>query len=270
AIVSFAHGHRHHDWRLLALAGILLGLAAQFRPNMILMPLVLAAFLMVARRIPGRPLNASALLACSALVLLPWIVRNARLTGELIPASTHGGLQLWYGTLQTGPYLKSRAYNPRRVFEAGSFPYTSLDRTPLIVTARLAPCIGAAPRSLTVVYWTDRNPEHNRVVTRSSQSGVYEAEMAPLQAPTTYYFYFEARWPGNTISRVPEAGDRVPFLYFVSTDHLGDLDRYGDLLDVFDLVRLLRHLAWNESMPVPDRLDFDGDGRLTEADLRPV
>jgi hypothetical protein len=270
AIVSFAHGHRHHDWRLLALAGILLGLAAQFRPNMILMPLVLAAFLMVARRIPGRTLNASALLSCAALVLLPWIVRNARLTGELIPASTHGGLQLWYGTLQTGPYLKSRAYNPRKVFEAGSFPYTSLDRVPLVVTARLAPCAGSAPRSLALVYWTDRNPEHMRVVAGSSEPRAYQAGMAPLPAPTTYYFYLEARWPENTLSRVPEGGDRAPYVYLVSTDHLGDLDRFGDLLDVFDLVRLLRHVAWSESTPASDRVDLDGDGRLTAADIGAV
>jgi 4-amino-4-deoxy-L-arabinose transferase-like glycosyltransferase len=37
AIVTFTHGRPHRDRRLLALAGILLGVAAQFRPNMILM-----------------------------------------------------------------------------------------------------------------------------------------------------------------------------------------------------------------------------------------
>ncbi len=26
-----------------------------------------------------------------------------------LPTSTHGGVQLWYGTLQVGPYLESRA-----------------------------------------------------------------------------------------------------------------------------------------------------------------
>ena len=52
------------------------------------------------------------LLAMSGLVLMPWIVRNYRLTGEIIPTSTHGGVQLWYGTLQTGPYLQSRASQP--------------------------------------------------------------------------------------------------------------------------------------------------------------
>jgi hypothetical protein len=57
-------------------------------------------------------------------------------------------------------------------------------------------------------------------------------------------------------------------VYFVSDDHLGDLDRHGDLLDVFDVVRLLRHIEWGEPVEASDRLDFNGDGRLSEADAR--
>ena len=46
-----------------------------------------------------------------------------------------------------------------------------------------------------------------------------------------------------------------PLVYFVSQSHLGDLDLHGDLLDVFDVVRLTRRAAWSE--PVP----FDADLR---------
>ena len=35
-----------------------------------------------------------------------------------LPTSTHGGVQLWYGTLQVGPYLESRAHNPRSIFDS--------------------------------------------------------------------------------------------------------------------------------------------------------
>jgi hypothetical protein len=54
-------------------------------------------------------------------------------------------------------------------------------------------------------------------------------------------------------------------VYFVSHDHLGDLDAHGDLLDVFDIVRLARHEAWNEPLPFADRLRAVGAGDVRGA-----
>jgi hypothetical protein len=272
-VVTFARGRRDNDWRWLALSGGLAGLATQFRPNLLLVPLVLAAFLVV---VPAphrlrRARGATALLAASAIVLSPWVARNYRLTGQFVPASTHGGMQLWYGTLQTGRYLKSRAYNPRSVFESGSFPYTSLDGVPLLVTARLEPCASSRPESIALVYWTDRNPTRVRVPARADEHGEITAEMAPSPAPTAYYYYFDVAWPdpsGSHTAHTPLAGDATPLVYFVSKNHLDDLDRYGDLLDVFDLARMLRHVAWHEPLAFADRLDFDRDGRVSETDIR--
>jgi hypothetical protein len=44
----------------------------------------------------------------------------------------------------------------------------------------------------------------------------------------------------------------------VSQNHLGDLDRHGDLLDIFDVIRLARHDAWNEPLPFAEKLDRAG------------
>jgi hypothetical protein len=258
AVVVFARARRGGDWRLHALAGVLLGLASQFRPNLVLVPAVLGVFLVAERLTLVRATHAVVLAGCSALMLMPWTIRNYRLTGELIPTSTHSGLQLWYGTLQSGPYLKSRAYNPRRVFELGTFPYTSLDRVPLVVSARLEPCATLRPQSLALVYWTDRSPGPTRLAVNSPEPGALRADIPPSPAPTTYYFLFDV---------ASDAGASDPYVYFVSTDHLGDLDRHGDLLDVFDIVRLLRHLAWKEPVPQLPSLDLDGDGKLTDTDV---
>jgi hypothetical protein len=54
---------------------------------------------------------------------------------------------------------------------------------------------------------------------------------------------------------------------FVSDDHLGDLDRHDDVLDVFDLVRMLRHIAWQEPVRAADKVDLTGDGRINAADV---
>ena len=248
---------RQNGWLRYAVAGLLLGIATQFRPNLIFVPLLIAIVLVLEQRTRLRLRGAAIVVAISAIALVPWTVRNARLTGELLPTSTHGGMQLWYGTLQTGPYLASRAHNPRSVFETATFPYTSLDRVPPVVTGRLSAC--ATGDHAALVYWTDRNPQHQRTPLDIAPDNSVRAEMAAAAAPTTYYFYVD----GATAPRDP-----APSVFFVTGDHLGDVDRHEDLLDVFDVVRLLRHAAWNEPVPAADRLDFDGDRRLTDIDVR--
>jgi hypothetical protein len=128
---------------------------------------------------------------------------------------------------------------------------------PLVVTGRVSTC--ASGHTPTLVYWTDRDRDTTRVPMSLAADGELEADMAPMPAPTTYYFYVD----GLLRSDRP-----VPSVFFVSSDHLGDLDRNGDLLDVFDLVRLVRHVAWGEPVARADRLDFDGDGRITDEDVR--
>ncbi|HXD73312.1 MAG TPA: hypothetical protein VN628_06240, partial [Vicinamibacterales bacterium] len=59
---------------------------------------------------------------------------------------------------------------------------------------------------------------------------------------------------GVTHVDTPALGAAAPSVYFVSQDHLGDMDRYHDLLDVFDVIRLARHEAWNEPLPAADLL----------------
>ena len=251
-VAAARHGD---DWRRYAPAGLLFGVAPQFRPNLILIPAVVALFLVVERRTGRRARGAAMLVAASMVLLVPWTVRNERLTGELMPTSTHSGVQLWYGTLQTGPYLASRSYNPRSAFEQPSIPYTSLDHVPLVVTGRLAPC--ARGHSPVLVYRVGH--EHETRVPMSVSDGRLQAEMPARPAPATYYFYVDGLLP---------AGHPMPSVYFISDDHLGDVDRGNDLLDVFDIARLMRHVAWSDPVPAADRLDFDHDGRLTETDVR--
>jgi len=54
---------------------------------------------------------------------------------------------------------------------------------------------------------------------------------------------------------------------FVSRDHFGDLDRHDDLLDLFDVIRLMRALAWQEPVGAGGRLDMNADGAIDQLDL---
>ncbi len=84
----------------------------------------------------------------------------------------------------------------------------------------------------------------------------------PQRAPTTVYYFFDG---GGTT--VPAGGNDAPFIYFVSNDHFGDLDSRQELLDVFDIARLMRHLAWGEPLPDQARLDLTEDGNTDTDDL---
>lgn len=264
AVVAFARALQCDRWTYFAGAGALTGLAAQFRPNLILIPLLLSGYALVAVRTRRRALQAAVLMLCAAAVLGPWIARNYRLTHLILPTSVHGGVQLWYGTLQVGPYLRSWAYNPRRVFETPVFESTSLDDVPVMVTARANPCAETPPAAVHLVYWTDVDAARRRVAAIAQPENRMRFEIPPPRPAGAIYYYFDAVWRGDTpASRpTPPEGEAAPLVYFVSNDQLGDLDLHGDLLDVFDLVRLSRHLAWQEPLPF--------EGALARAQIGPA
>lgn len=249
-----------------ALAGLIAGVMSQFRPNLILIPAVLAAFAIWKRSASAKAtlrqavVNAIVLLTCAAATLTPWVVRNYRLTKTIVPTSVHGGAQLWYGTLQVGDYLQSRGYNPRSIFESPAFEYTSLDGVPILIRGGVHPCTLERRGSLSLYYWTDFDPVKRRTgpAALDPATGRFTFELPPPEGDAaTYYYYFEAAWPsggGSTAVDTPAAGAIAPAVYFVSQDHLGDMDRYHDLLDIFDVIRLARHEAWGEPLPAADLL----------------
>jgi hypothetical protein len=290
-LLCFVHAHRmSRTWAYVA-AGALSGLVPQFRPNMILLPvLVIAGYAFwpadaakgrsgevspacppkrEARRWKlasksasgGRFMHCAVFMLAMIAMLLPWVIRNYRYTGTIQPTSTHSGVQLWYGTLQVGPYLESRAHNPRSIFASAAFDYTSLER-PIVISAKHYCPVGTSPQ---LAYRTDRDPALKRLAGSASAGNRREYQIPAQPAPSTVYYFFESG--GVTF---PERGDREPFIYFVSTDHLGDLDRHHELLDLFDIGRLMRHLAWQEPLPSEAPLDVNNDGRIDVADLRAI
>ncbi len=268
---AFVEGRRTGRWPWFASTGVLLGLAAQFRPNLLLLPIVLAAFHVMTRRLAWRHVRDAALVVVMAvLMVVPWTWRNYRLTGEIIPTSTHGGVQLWYGSLETGAFLTSRAHNPRRLFETPSFDYTSLVGQSVLFDVSMT-CAPAVPDAVELVYRTDDNPTPRRVSLVESDRHWAGAVPAPGR-PSRLYYWLEARWPVTSVDppirTSPPGGAADPFVYFISPDHRSDLDVDDALWDVFDVVRVLRHIAWQEPVRLPLRLDRDHDGRIDEADLR--
>ena len=259
SLLCFVHAHKTSSTWAFAAAGVLSGLVPQFRPNMILLPVLVIAAYALGRPQRRRVMHCLVFSFGMIAMLMPWVVRNYRYTGTIQPTSTHSGIQLWYGTLQVGPYLESRAHNPRSVFASASFDYTSIE-APIIVSAS----IGCGDRTVPVRlrYRTDRDPLLRAVSSGRLEGGRPAFELPAQDAPTTVYMFFE-----SGADTYPPAGNDQPLIYFVSRDHLGDLDRRHEILDAFDIGRLMRHLAWQEPLPAAAALDLTNDGRITAEDL---
>jgi hypothetical protein len=257
SLLCFVAGHRRQSLVAFAAAGALSGIVPQFRPNMILLPvLVIGAYALWPPRGARRLMQCAMFGVTMTAMLMPWIVRNYHYTGALLPTSTHGGIQLWYGTLQTGANLESRAHNPRSAFASPAFPYTSLE-APIVLTGGPACTASASSR---LAYKTDRDATWRWIDGVKTAPGPHQFEIPAQPIPTTVYYYFDVA--GQT---TPPDGAAGPLLYFVSADHLGDLDTKREMLDIFDIARLARPAAGADAPQAGP--DLNDDGRIDETDL---
>ena len=263
AVLCFTRGHASGRTAYYAASGVLAGLAPQFRPNLLLLPALVAVLSFAwlawhgpAGRLRQRAWQLALFLGLSVLAVVPWVVRNYQLAGVFLPTSSHGGVQLWYGSLQVGPYLEDRSANPRAAFETPAFDYSSLAETPILVSATLADCAtGGAPPAL--VYWTDHEARPITVAPDRVNGRSLTFAIPGQPDPTAVH------WRIDTA-----AGSSNPSIYFISSDHLGDLDRHADWFDIFDVVRLARHAAWPEVAAATPAGGIDASGVSDRAGLQ--
>ncbi len=269
AVYCFALGRAQGRLRYFAASGVLASFAFQFRPNFVLFPFYAAALYMAL----GPSRQKARQMLVFVLVFLggatPWVVRNYRWSGQFVPASTHGGIQLWFGSLQTGPYQENWIYNPRAAFERPPVDYSSIDEMPPVVSGLAGDCGPVEQTRVELVYWTNHNPTPVRVAATLNERAEFVIPLPRMPSPTAVSYYFDtwhADRGGSVFVQTPKAGAADPLRFTLSRDHLGDLDITGQAFDVFDLARLARHLAWGDG-PAEGLPDLDADGAISDADL---
>lgn len=271
AVVWFGSASASASTRLFAASGLLAGLALLFRPNLLLFPAFLALADLVTRRRRGwRPMHMTAFVLAAAAIWLPWPIRNYVLTDRFIPATTHGGIQLWYGSLQVGEYFERWFDNPRAQLEASPFDYSLPGPQPLTVAARPSnPAF--QPSSVALTYWTSRDPRRTTLAAERTSDATFSISLPSQPPETVVYYYLDATWAthdrGEVQQSTPLAGRFDPLRHVVTDNHFGDLDLNDDALDVFDLVRLVRHEVWQQPLTTHVSLDLDRDGRVSASDL---
>ena len=79
-------------------SGLLLGLSDLMKPNMLLFPLFLLLWAVLASRDRRRSALAAACVAVAMLIpVLPWTLRNHRVSGQWVPVSANSGMNLAQG-----------------------------------------------------------------------------------------------------------------------------------------------------------------------------
>ncbi len=272
-VLLFSMGNKYQGSKYFALSGIVFALACQFRPNLIIFPFFLGAIYLAARGWrKGKIRQVFVCLTLFILCNLPWVIRNYKVSGLFQPTPTHGALVFWFGSLQVGPYTDNWIENPRSVFINPIFEYTIYEKFPLIIRLQ-DENPPAEDRGLTrLVFWTNRDTIRSRLSPVEKNNGLLTYLIPPRKAPAGVYYYFENRGytdsGQDTVQFFPPDGPEDPLIHFVNKDHLGDADLSGDFLDVFDVIRMLRHIFLSQELPFKDRLDFDRDGEVTETDVR--
>jgi 4-amino-4-deoxy-L-arabinose transferase-like glycosyltransferase len=93
-------------WLLGSLAGLVLGLAALTRPNVLLLTPLVGVWFLFRRPLASSLLRLLPVAAMSALALLPWIARNYGIYGRFVPVALNSGENFYQGnSVFTIPYL---------------------------------------------------------------------------------------------------------------------------------------------------------------------
>jgi len=112
ALLVFMLARKQDKLWQYGVSGLMLGAAALTRPEFFLLPLMFAVLVLVKRGegIGGRALRASLVLFGCVALLAPWILRNALVFDDFIPATTVGGFVFFVGnaTLDEDNYLYHR------------------------------------------------------------------------------------------------------------------------------------------------------------------
>lgn len=89
---------RKSELALLAVSGMLFGLATLMRPTALLFPIVMAGIdFLRSRRVMWPAIHAAAAMVVLLAVLSPWTIRNYREFGRVVLVSTNGGANMWMG-----------------------------------------------------------------------------------------------------------------------------------------------------------------------------
>ena len=121
------------------------------------------------------------------------------------------------------------------------------------MTAQASACAPSEGRRVDLVYWTNRDRAPRRLTATPDEAGGLSVAVPRQPTSTALYYFFEiqALVDGRPrTERSPRAGADTPMMTVISRDHLGDLDVDHSVLDVFDIVRMMRHLYWNDTLAV--------------------
>lgn len=141
----------------IALAsGVLLGLMALVRTNMVLLAPTLAIWFLFRRSLRQTVARLAIVALVSALTISPWIVRNYAVYGQFVPVAMNGGENLYQGNNpQTVPVFRA-GYDVQWIAPPADLPPAqgmTLERNAALAEAAWS-YLGSNPQAIPELIWT--------------------------------------------------------------------------------------------------------------------
>jgi hypothetical protein len=223
-------------------------------PNLVLLPVVPGALNWLLGPRTWLRLRQGALVAIIAALMLA-TVDVAQLSVEPpVLADQHARRRsAVVRLLQTGPYVESRAHNPRSYF-----CHLALRLHQPHARAGRIRRVDELPSRCAAVGQSRLPSRSGDVSSRFALTGRRRRSLHrrnPVRREGDAHLLLHRLWPGRRNLAdaphhiTPAGGADDPLVFFVSDRHTADLDADGALLDIFDVARVVRHLAWQEQVP---------------------
>lgn len=267
------------------LLGVVFAYGTLLRPSMAL--LSLAMFLGVWVAVGGVRQLVRAFIVSHivfAVVMSPWIIRNYRVSGEIIPLTIESSLQLWLATLNYGQYTDLYWTHPLYLIQRE----LSLDRMRFVFDQDDKPYPVELqinnPDTVRPIYLHYRRNDEGATrrvrMHERGGSGRFFANIPPQAWGTRVHYFFTLSDPDNLESEIrfpPKNGtpDKAfrkgardgTFYYRVVPNILSSLG--PDVVDLNYLSRLSSFITGRSNLGIHEKLhfDFNGDGQLNRRDL---
>lgn len=266
------------------LLGVVFAYGTLLRPSMAL--LSLAMFLGATLAMGGmRQLVRTFIISHIAFVVImsPWIVRNYRVSGEIIPLTIESSLQLWLATLNYGPHTDLYWTHPLYLIQRE----LSLDRMRFMFDKDDKPYpvelqINHPDKVRPIYLHYRRNDEDatRRIQMYERDPGRFFASIPPQAWGTRIHYFFTLGDPERSESKIrfpprngtPDNAFRKgardgTFFYRVVPNVLSSLG--PDVVDLNYLSRLSSVITGRSNLEIHEKshFDFNGDGQFNRRDL---
>lgn len=271
SILCLYKGYKENRAVFYFLHGIILSLAVLMRPSMVLLPFFyFLAILFILNKIKSAGKYLFYAILGVSLLLIPWIARNYYLSKEIIPLTTQGWSQLFYGIMQSGKYFECRTYNPYHEYQELD-TYRSLSKDKLEFNLVPSAIENMNIKRAKLFFAFDDGDKFQQQDMKKTKGDLFSYEMPRDGKGRILKYYLEAS-DGENTETFPRGAPMISYIFYYQRSGADNFDRQDSnkkIISVFDFVNISRMIRDQSIIDESSlkRYDYNKDAKVDEADL---